>query len=205
MIQALRCGLAVDFGIQAIFVQVNSRFRSSEGGGISLLTNPLRGFVRSRLQECSRCLTKLAAPKIACLSAKIGSAPPIRTSSGRQRRIEREFLAVAHWPRMLGPGCGVLVADPLALLRLSLPNAGWRPDPRAWRSAASSLARVSFPSGSLRERFCSHAVISVNWTNHGTLLVRRGGWDGVPQDGTILESFRFLGSKVSAMFQGSNQ
>ena len=53
----------------------------------------------------------------------------------------------------LGPGGGALLADPLALLRLSLPNAGWRPIPRAWRSAASSLARVPFFVGSLRERF----------------------------------------------------
>ena len=61
---------------------------------------------------------------------------------------EREFPVDAHWPRRLGPGCGVLVADPLALLRLSLPNAGWRPVPRAWRSAASSLARVPTFAGS---------------------------------------------------------
>ena len=64
---------------------------------------------------------------------------------------EREFPEDALWPRRLGPGCSVLVADPLALLRLSLSNAGWRPVPRAWRSAASSLARVPFLVGSLRE------------------------------------------------------
>lgn len=58
--------------------------------------------------------------------------------------MEREFLHVALWPRKLGPGCGVFVADPRALLRLSLPYAGWRPAPRAWRSAVSSLARVPF-------------------------------------------------------------
>jgi hypothetical protein len=53
MIQALRCGLAVDFGIQAIIVQVNLRYSGSSGGeGLPLLTNPLRGFVRPLLREC---------------------------------------------------------------------------------------------------------------------------------------------------------
>ena len=75
MIQALRCGLAVDFGTQAMFVQVDSQYSGSqESEGPPLLTNPLRGFVSPLLWECSQCLTKLAAPKIACLSAKIGCA-----------------------------------------------------------------------------------------------------------------------------------
>lgn len=65
--------------------------------------------------------------------------------------VEREFSKDAHWPRSLGPECGATVADPLTLLQLSLPNAGWRPVPRAWRSAASSLARVPFLVGSRRE------------------------------------------------------
>jgi len=65
-------------------------------------------------------------------------------SETRPIHAEREFLKDAHWPRMLGPGCGVLFADPQALLRLSLPNAGWRPVPRARRFASSSLARVPF-------------------------------------------------------------
>ncbi len=53
MIQALRCGLAVDFGIHAMFVQVDSRYSgSSEGEGLPLLTNPLRGSVRPLLREC---------------------------------------------------------------------------------------------------------------------------------------------------------
>jgi hypothetical protein len=52
-------------------------------------------------------------------------------SETRPIHAEREFLKVALWPRRLGPGCGVLVANPLALLRLSLLNAGWRPVPRA--------------------------------------------------------------------------
>ena len=77
------------------------------------------------------------------------------SSNTLDMNVEREFLVVAHWPRRLGPGCGVLVADPLALLRLSLPNAGWRPVPRAWRSASSSLARVPFFGGSLREPVAS--------------------------------------------------
>ena len=69
---------------------------------------------------------------------------PLMCSSSLALKAEREFSKVALWPRRLRPGCGVIVADPLALLRLSLPNAGWRPVPRAWRSAASSLARVPF-------------------------------------------------------------
>ena len=53
MIQALRCGLAVDFGIHAMFVQMDSRYPgSSAGEGLTLLKNPLRGFVSPLLREC---------------------------------------------------------------------------------------------------------------------------------------------------------
>lgn len=48
---ALRCGLAVNFGIRAIVVQVNPNYSSSsDGEGLPLLANPLRGFARPLLR-----------------------------------------------------------------------------------------------------------------------------------------------------------